>query len=791
MLTVYGVSVRLCGVSGEYGRQHDYDFVVLPPRMRTTTACTASLRDRGSCLQSGCVSLAVLRSCSLQGRSPASVRVTLRRAARHLSRCLAALICVCAISVHATQPNIGRVRVSPDGDRILAIATDGTESVLAVSDLATGTRTVALRSGKGQSLDACNWISGDRVVCTMFVFRGRAAASYDRRRVIRLVAVDHDGGHPVPLLDRPPARPPRLGGGTRGAGIALEDLEHALVGRVPSAPDHALVSSSREASPYTTVFQIDTRSGAFERVVHWQQGILFWHADWDGDVLVGNGHYSFGPRLDEPWLGPTAVVRNGAEDWRRIDVSQLATPVGPRQMAGPRILGFSRDAADVYYEAAADGGRVALWAAESSTLEPTRPIKSDPERDVRAMVIGGRACGIVGFAHALPNTPLTWLDRDFGKAVGAAADKHGLGTIVAVPSMSDDCRRIILTSSDQRTYLRFHLLDLETDTVRHLGGHDVGVANRSSTERHMVRYRTREGLALPMALTLPTTVAGPPPVIVLLDDGANEDVESLDTWPHYFAQRGYAVAQPAIRGYRGYGAEFQLAGLRMRGRRLQEDVADALAWLAGEGVVDGERACIAGRGRGAHFALAAVVTRSDGEQGLPRCAAAYAVLDARRPSVGTTNRWTRASAAGSLAATGRIGQRPRKCAASCAQFAVMSRIGCLKKTRCTGRRWPSRSIRAFRSWSRRKGRRLSMRKPVFASGPMSRRWAFSRKSRQAGVTSKPSFSTKRAVCSTGYCSVQRTTLDDLPSGRRVPLNSLSRPSKRRLRPAMRRGVHTS
>lgn len=570
-----------------------------PPSMRTTTASTAS------------------------------VRIAPRRAARRLSACLAALICVCAISVHAVQPNIGRVRVSPDGDRILAIATDGTESVLAVSDLATGTRTVALRSGKRQSLDACNWISGERVVCTMFVFRGGAAASYDRRRVIRLVAVDHDGGHPVPLLDRPPARPPRLGGGTRGAGIALEDLEHALVGRVPGAPDHALVSSSREASPYTTVFRVDTRSGAFERVVRWQQGILFWHADWDGDVLVGNGHYSFGPRLDEPWLGPTAVVRNGAEDWRRIDVSQLATPVGPRQMAGPRILGFSRDAADVYYEAAADGERVALWAAKAGTLEPNRPIKSDPERDVRAMVIGGRACGIVGFAHALPNTPLTWLDRDFGKAVGAAADKHGLGEIVAVPSMSDDCRRIILASSDQRTYLRFHLLDLETHTVRHLGGHDVGVANRSSTERRMVRYRTREGLALPMALTLPTTMAGPPPVIVVLDDGANEDVESLDTWPHYFAQRGYAVAQPAIRGHRGYGAEFQLAGLRMRGRRMQEDVADALAWLAGEGVVDGESACIAGRGRGAHFALAAVVTRDDGEQGLPRCAAAYAVLDAR------------------------------------------------------------------------------------------------------------------------------------------------------------------
>ena len=546
------------------------------------------------------------------------------------SKCVAALICVCAIHVHTTQPNVGKVRVSPDGNRVLAIATDGTEWVLAVSDLVTGKRTVALRSGKRQSLDACDWISGERIVCAMFVFRGRTDASYDRRRVIRLVAVDHDGGDPVALLDRPPARPPRLGGGTRGAGIALEDMEHALVSRVPDAPDYALVSSSREASPYTTVFRVDTRSGAFERVVRWQQGILFWHADRDGDVLVGSGHYSFGPRLEEPWLGPTAVVRDRAGDWRRIDVSRLATPVGPRQMAGPRILGFSRDGASVYYEAAGDDGRVALWMADADTLEPTRRIRSHPERDVRAMVIGGSACGIVGFAHALPAMPLTWLDGDFGKTVVAAAGTHGLGKIVAVPSMSDDCRRMVLASSDERTYLRFHLLDLDTSTARPLGGHDVGFGSRSATERRKVRYRTRDGLALPLVLTLPTAaVAAPPPVTVLLDDGPTDDVESLDTWPHYFAQRGYAVAQPAIRGYRGYGAEFQLAGLRMRGRRLQEDVADALAWLAGEGIVDGASACIAGRGKGAHFALAAVVARTDGEQDVPRCAAAYAVLDAR------------------------------------------------------------------------------------------------------------------------------------------------------------------
>ena len=566
---------------------------------------------------------------------PADDLAPRRRAAAFVSSCVAGLLCICSFDVHATQANVGSVRVSPDGNRVLAIATDGQERVLAVSDLATGVRNLALRSGKGQSLDACDWISNERIVCEMFVYGGRPGPPYDRRRVIRLVAVDHDGGDPRPLFKRPGSRPPRLGGATLGAGIPLEDLEHALVSRLPDAPDHALVSASREASPYTTVYRVDTRTGASERVVGWQQGILFWHADWEGEVLIGSGHFSFGPRdfgprIDEPWLGPTAVVRDTAGRWRRTDVTELATPVGPRQMAGPRILGFSRDGGDVYYQAVVGADeRTALWVGKAASLEPSRRIKADPEMDVQAMPIGGRSCGIVGFAHPLPDSPLTWLDADLGSAVDAAAREHGLAKVVAVPSMSDDCRRMVVASSDERTYLRFHLVDVGKRTVRDLGGHDVGVTNRAATERRAVRFLTRDGLALSMALTLPTTGTALPPVIVLLDDGISGDPESLDAWPHFLAARGFAVAQPAIRGHRGYGAKFRMAGLEMRGRRLQEDVADALAWLAEHENVDGSRACIAGRGRGAHFALVAAVARDEDAQVTPRCAAVYAVLETR------------------------------------------------------------------------------------------------------------------------------------------------------------------
>ncbi len=253
-------------------------------------------------------------------------------------------------------------------------------------------------------------------------------------------------------------------------------------------------------------------------------------------------------------------------------------------------------------------------------------IKAHPERDVRAIPVGAQDCGIVGFSHSLPGDPFTWLDREFGKQVARATAGEPGAKIVAVPSMSDDCQTMVLVSTDERTFVRFHLFDLSTGEARHLGGRSVDVANHSASKRSLVRFDTRDGKTLPMTLTLPTSGAGDAPTVVLLNE-PDTNPERLDAWPHFFASRGYAVAQPAFRGVRGYGAAFQMAGREMEGRRLREDVEDALAWLSRHGISDVSRACFTGHGRGGHLALAAALNVPGGET-VRRCAAALAVRNA-------------------------------------------------------------------------------------------------------------------------------------------------------------------
>ena len=533
-----------------------------------------------------------------------------------------------AAGVFGAAPTVDHVRISPHGNRVLAVSTSRGKRGLAVIDLAQGSITVALQLESGRFLDACAWASNERIVCSMFVFKeGRGTSPFPRRRLVRLVAVDVDGGNPIALLDRRPRRAPKIGGVMPTPHAPYDDMEHALVHPLPDDPAHVLVAAAREATPYRTVYRVNIHDGAAARMIGWLPGIVFWHADRTGQVRAGTGQYEFGDLAGEPWRGPTAVVANAEDALQRIDVAPLSGLIGERELAGPRILGFAEDATRLYYEARVHGAdRTAVWQADARTLNPLRQVVSDSEQDVYAEPISGRDCGLVGFMHKLPGRPFTWLDEGFGRAVEAAQDASH-GELVAVTSMSADCRRVVLVRTDRLTRRSFHLLDRATGSLRLLGEQFPSAPHRGATQYRTVRFETRDRLRLPMALTAPAGVGAPRPLVVLLD-GEQRPVSSatLDAWPHFFASQGFVVAQPVFRGAKGYGTKFHLAGLREFGAKLGEDVSDAVAWLRKEKLGDPDRVCFLGRGRGGHFALTAAFSGSF-KGGKTHCAAAYAAMD--------------------------------------------------------------------------------------------------------------------------------------------------------------------
>lgn len=532
-------------------------------------------------------------------------------------------------------PTVEHVRVAPSGNRVVAIVDGDGKRAAAVIELTGGPPTVVLQTDASrQFLDACDWASDERIVCSVFVFpRGKQSdGMFSHRFRVRLIAVGRDGGKRRNLLDEKLRKAPLFFGGVRPMRRHhREDIEHVVVHHLPSEPKHVLVRAARDAVPYTSVYRANVDDGSMERVLEYQQGIVFWHADRQGMVRLGTGWYEIGPRRNkEPWAGPTAVAVAASGTISRVDVAPLAMPIGERDLAIPRVLGFTRNGALVFYEAAVDGGeRTAVWEADAANLAPQRRLVADQLRDVRATAVGGESCGVVGFMHPLPGRPFTWLDADFGAEIAAAA-RRLRRQAVAVPSMSADCRRLVLITTDGASR-RFHLFDRADGSLRDLGSQYPGL-DAGGIEYRDATYRTRDGHVFPITIARPAKAKHPPPVIVILDGEVRPDsLERQDNWLHYFAMRGYAVAKPAVRGQRGYGWANHLAGRRLSGFKLRDDVEDALAWLAQQGLGDQREACFLGRADGGHLALTAALggaPTDDGQGG--RCVAAYAPKDIRR-----------------------------------------------------------------------------------------------------------------------------------------------------------------
>ena len=551
----------------------------------------------------------------------------------------ALLAAVAAAAFAGTAPSIDQVRLSPNGERVLAIANSVDGAALITSDLTSGQRSVALDPARGkQILDGCGWASNERIVCSMLLFQERpgAARPFPRRHLRRLVALDMDGGARVALLDSPPSQRPKFGGvGAAAPRSPWEDQQHVVVDYLPAQPNFVLVAAARQAMEYRSVYRVDVRDGSAERIVGWHAGVVFWSTDHRGKVRLGTGWYEHGadgptfpgiPPIVEPFLGPTAVTAVPGGGFKRLDVVRLSAHTGPEETAGPRVLGFSADGSRVYVEARVDDAdRTAVWEAEAETLEPLRAVVQDALRDVAATAIGAAGCGVAGFAHPLPGRPFTWLDGGMARSVGRAAAKISF-EVVAVDSMSADCQRLVLAATDGHSQRTFHWLDRASGAVRQLGGQRSVAADGPRITHHGDAYRTRDGRRLPVVLTRPATSA-PPPVVFLLDGApARGSSAPLDAWPGLFAAKGYAVVQPVVRGMRGYGTALYVAGLKDGAAKLRDDVQDALSWVDAHGFGDVRRTCFLGRGRGGHFALIAAMAASGVDR---RCAALYAVMDAR------------------------------------------------------------------------------------------------------------------------------------------------------------------
>ncbi len=150
-----------------------------------------------------------------------------------------------------------------------------------------------------------------------------------------------------------------------------------------------------------------------------------------------------------------------------------------------------------------------------------------------------------------------------------------------------------------------------------------GVDARQSASVELHRIKARDGLDLPVWLTLPEGESKPRSTVVLVHGGpwVRGGYWRWQGLQQFLASRGYLVIEPEFRGSAGYGDRHLRAGFKQWGQAMQDDVADALRWARQQGLAS-DKACIAGASYGGYSSLMGLIRHPE----LYRCGIAWAAV---------------------------------------------------------------------------------------------------------------------------------------------------------------------
>ena len=188
---------------------------------------------------------------------------------------------------------------------------------------------------------------------------------------------------------------------------------------------------------------------------------------------------------------------------------------------------------------------------------------------------------------------------------------------------SQDGGRLVFKVSSDRDPGAYYLLDTHTLQATKLFAAMKWIDPKQMAERRPIRFSASDGMQLAGFLTLPPGRGEKNLPMVLMPHGGPYGIR--DTWffdsdAQFLANRGYAVLQVNFRGSGGRGVDFEHAGYRQWGGRIQQDLIDGVRWAIAQHYADPRRICSYGGSFGGYSALMTVIRAPK----LFQCAIGYA-----------------------------------------------------------------------------------------------------------------------------------------------------------------------
>ena len=497
------------------------------------------------------------------------------------------------IEAFAQEPAMSSASVSPDGKHVATLqrfAKDGKQFLLIydLGDMAK--RPVTLGSDRMDIVSAA-WANNERLIVR---FRQDVDTlqrlGVDTRQVSKLATVDREGKRwleiPRRRVDRRSQTAKTI---QRWSGASIFDL-------LPKDDDHILIYYDDDQNFVADIFKVNVETGSAQRVAKNSDRITITYMDDDGDPRLAT-------RFDE---GDEAIIElarlKGETDWIEIGRTQANVDAASSVFNAFRLVG-PPSSNEFYVLSNHETDTAAIYTFDLETRAFGEMQFMHPRYDatgVRTRLDEDKNDVILGFTFTGKAGDVYLVDPG-EKALYDAINGILPDTRNSIVSRSHDGKTMVIRVEGPTMPPSWYLL--KGGRLDLLGRSMPFLTQEMLSDVEWVRYKSRDGMQIPALVTVPRG-EGPFPLVVLPHGGpVVRDYWGFDVLAQLIAYHGYVVIQPQFRISSGFGRKHLEAGYGRWGHEMQDDLEDAIGYLADRGLGDPARAAIFGWSYGGYAAF--------------------------------------------------------------------------------------------------------------------------------------------------------------------------------------------
>jgi dipeptidyl aminopeptidase/acylaminoacyl peptidase len=477
------------------------------------------------------------------------------------------------IEVFAALPGIQDPELSPDGTKVAAKIEIEGQQYLVVQPLFGDGKPSALAQGQ-VDINWWSWVNNDWLVVGV----GDEITLYGYDLYARTILGVSADMKTVKEVDR------------NRVGVEADDVIWIAQDGSPRLLLSKSTGIQGDSEWYPSVFDVDVSTGKAKKIVTSIDHVWEWDADAAGNVRYGTIWDDEGRARGLVYRGP-----DGGKFERVLLSKRKADSIPLPKIYREDGVAIAIDDSD---------GRNAVYELSLPSFTIGKKLFGNARYDVEDVISNQAGTDVVGYVYVDRRSHIEWLDENL-KDIQTGLDKTlgaGNGRII---SWSRDRKRLLVEVGMPSQAGGLYYWNTDQESMQRIGWNNPTLKSRALSPVSTVEYKARDGVPIEAVLTLPRGRQHKDlPLIVMPHGGPNaRDSESYDWWVQFLAEQGYAVIQPNYRGSTGYGKSFYELGKGEWGGKMQDDLIDAVGWLAGQGIVDPKRACIVGASYGGYAAM--------------------------------------------------------------------------------------------------------------------------------------------------------------------------------------------